>query len=300
MEILNGTFYRVLISMQAWLLALIVLIGVCAIGTYYVNNTRSGLEGFDSSGNATIALKNAAQATCEKNYNDCRDKGTSNKTCTETYNKCNEAAQKLSTAVSTVDKAPASSTTLSSAIGAIAYAKSKGMTGAGDSVKLGKSGDLLKLQYGNTSPYDDDPTTTEAPKPEKSDYSIDSETKDEGTLDPKMKSLRDRIAKGYKPNAADFKIAQALGIINEGDDDTISLYSRLADYVATPQKIKPHETPKPIPTVIKASLKSDEGTGADDGQDISDSLRSQIRRDIRQAIRDELEEIHNEYEVRYD
>lgn len=287
--------------MQAWLLALIVLIVVCAIGAYYVNNTSSGIydEGFDSSGNASVALKNAAQATCEKNYNACRDKGTDNRTCTTTYNTCNETAQKLSTAVSTVNNAPSSSTTLSSAIGALNYAKNKGMTGAGNAIAFAKSGGLLKMQYGNASDYDDDPTTTENAKPGNS-YNSEYETKDEGTLDPKMKVLKDKIAKGYKPNAADFKSAQGLGIINEDDDDVISLYSRLADYAFRPKKIKPHETPKVTPDVITANLKSDEGTEADEGEDMSDSLRSQIRNDVRKAVREELDEINNEYEIRYE
>ena len=268
--------------MQAWLLALI-LIAVCAIGAYYVHNTRSGIfdasEGF-AGGNETVALKKAAEAKCNKDYAACLEQGNSNKSCTETYNICNIAGQALDTSVSTVDNAPASSTTLSSAIGAIAYAKSKGMTGAGDAIEFAKSGDLLKSQYGNTSLYD----------------SVDS---DETPLDPKMKELKDKIAKGYKPNAADFKAAQGLGIIKD-DDDVISLYSRLSDYYARPQKIKPHETPLVKPTVVTAKVNSDKGTNAEIGVDDLASLRSQIRRDVKDAVREELGEIDNEYEIRYE
>lgn len=276
--------------MQAWLFALLVLIGVCAIGAYYVNNTCSGIfEGFDSSGNLTVALKKIAQANCNKDYAACLEKGNSNSSCTATYNVCNTAAQALSTSVSTVNNAPGSTTTLSSAAGALAYAKSKGMTGAGDALDVARSGKLLNLQYGNASLYDNDPTTTET--------SVGS---DETPLDPKMKELKEKIQKGYKPNAADFKAAQGLGVINEGDDDLISLYSRLSDYYSRPQKIKPHETPVVKPTVITATLKSDQGTGADDGADELLSLRSQIRRDVKDAVREEMEEIDNEYEIRYD
>lgn len=271
--------------MQAWLFALLVLIGVCAIGAYYVNNTCSGIfEGFDSSGNATVALKKIAQANCNKDYAACLEKGNSNSSCTATYNVCNTAAQALDTSVSTVNNAPGSTTSLSSAAAALAYAKSKGMTGAGDAVEWAKSGDMLKWQYGNTS--------------EKTN--IDSIYDDTTPLDPKMKELKEKIAKGYKPNAADFKAAQGLGIINEGDDDAISLYSRLSDYYSRPQKIKPHETPLVKPTVITAKLKSDQGTGADDGADELLSLRSQIRRDVKDAVREEMEEIDNEYEIRYE
>jgi hypothetical protein len=283
--------------MQAWLLALFVLIAVCAIGAYYVNNTCSYIndvfEGFDSSGNLTSVLKKIAQAKCNKEYSECLEKGNSNKSCTTTLNLCNIAGQALDTNVSTTS-APGSSTTLSSAAGAIAYAKSKGMAGAERVADLARGSKLLNLQYGNASLYDDDPTTTENTK------SVDSQTKDENTLDPKMKILRDRIAKGYKPNAADFKAAQGLGIINEGDDDTISLYSRLADYVALQQKIKPDASPPEKPTTITAKLKSDVGTNAEDGVDDLLSLRSLIRSDVKEAVREELDAIDNEYEIRYD
>ena len=273
--------------MQAWLLALVVLIGVCAIGAYYVNNTKSGIfdvaEGFDASGNVTVALRRAAAAKCEKDYDACLEKGTSNNTCTTAYNVCNAAAQALSTAVSTTS-APGSSTNLTSAGGALAYAKSLGMTGAGDAVSWANSGDMLKWQYGNTS----------------GKTNIDAIYDDATPLDPKMKELKEKIQKGYKPNAADFKAAQGLGIISEGDDDVISLYSRLSDYYSRPQKIKPHQTPTLIPNVITANVNSDVGTNAEEGKSDQPSLRSQIRRDVRQAIRDELDEIDNEYEIRYE
>lgn len=296
--------------MQAWLLALLVLIGVCAIGAYYVHNTSSGIfdyaEGFDSSGNLTYFLKMQAQAKCEKDYGACMKAGKANNTtCTTAYNLCNANAQALDTNVSKVNNAAGSSTTLSSATGALAYAKSLGMTGAGDAVKFAKSGDLLKWQYGNTSPYDDDPTTTENTlgTEDGSDWNkmYDYKYGDNSTLDPKMKELKEKIEKGYKPDATDFKSAQGLGIINDSENDVISLYSKLADYTARPRKIKPHDTPKDE-KVITAKLKSDQGTLAEDGADETDisSLRSQIRRDIKEAVRDEFDEIDNEYEIRYE
>lgn len=252
-----------LISMQAWLLALLVLIGVCAIGAYYVHNTPSGIydsaEGFDSSGNVTVALRRTAQLACEKDFTSCLEKGIPNKTCTTAYNVCNTDAQALSTAVSTTS-APGSAT-LSSAPGALAYAKAKGMTGAGDAVEWAKSGDMLKWQYGTSE-----------------------------NIDPKMKELRDKIENGYKPGEADFNAAQ-----NLGNTDTLSEYS------SRPQKIKPHETPAVNPRVITATLKSDQGTDADLGHHTGmASLRSQIRRDVRDAVREEMEEINNEYEIRYE
>lgn len=290
--------------MQAWLLALLVLIGVCAIGTYYVHNTSSGIfEGFDSSGNLSVYLKKTALAQCNKEYAACMEAGKANNTtCTARYNVCNASAQALDTTVSKTT-APGSATTLSSAAGALAYAKNIGMTGAGDATNWAKSGQMLKWQYGNTKPFDTDPTTTEDSADIYTGSRIIDDIYDDTTpLDPKMIELKKKIEKGYKPDTADFKSAQGLGIITESENDVISLYSRLSDYSARPQKIKPHETPKNEQKVITATLKSDKGTDADNGADTGElaSLRSQIRRDIREAVRDEFEEIDNEYEIVYE
>jgi hypothetical protein len=284
--------------MQPWLLALIVLVGVCAIGAYYVHNTESYIydaEGFDASGNLASFLKNQALAKCDKEYSFCMETGKSNNTtCTALYNVCNTAAVALDTNISKVNNAAGSSTNTSSAAGALAYAKGLGMTGAGDAVDFAKSGDLLKWQYGGTKPFDTDPTTTES-----TDTNIDDIFDDTTPLDPKMLELKKKIEKGYKPDSIDFKSAQGLGIITESENDVISLYSRLSDYYARPQKIKPHETPKEQ-KIITAKVRSDEGTDADNGADTGLSLRSMIRRDIKQAVREELDSINNEYEIVYE
>lgn len=292
--------------MQPWLLALIVLVGVCAIGAYYVHNTSSYIydaEGFDASGNLASYLKGQALAKCDKEYSFCMEAGKANNTtCTARYNVCNTAAQALDTSVSTVNNAAGSSTTLSSAAGALAYAKGLGMSGAGDAINVAKSGKLLNLQYGNTKPFDSDPTTTEDSSEIYTSSRLTDIFDDTTPLDPKMVELKKKIEKGYKPDSIDFKSAQGLGIITESENDAISLYSRLSDYTSRPQPIKPHETPKGEESIITAKVRSDEGTDAEYGADTGkmESLRSMIRRDIKQAIREELDAINNEYEIVYE
>ena len=133
------------------------------------------------------------------------------------------------------------------------------MTGAGDAIAWANSGNMLKAQYSTA-----------------------------GTLDPKMKELKDKIEKGYIPNTANVKGVQGLGELE-----------KLSEYSSGVQKIKPHQTPN-TPSTITASLRSDEGTVADAGKGDELSLRSQIRRDVKQAIRDEFDEIDNEYEIIYE
>jgi hypothetical protein len=306
LEVLERQLFSLMLnSMRPWLLALFVLVVVCAIGAYYVHNTESyiyDVEGFDASGNLASFLKNQAQAKCEKDYSFCMEAGKANNTtCTTRYNACNVAALALDTNISTVPNSPGSTNSLSSATGALAYAKGLGMTGTGDAVEWAKSGKLLNLQYGGTKPFDTDPTTTEDAPDVEDERRMNNIYDDTTPLDPKMLELKKKIEKGYKPDSIDYKSAQGLGIITESENDVISLYSRLSDYNSRPQKIKPHETPKEEVKLITAKVKSDQGTNADLGADTGmESLRSQIRRDIKEAIREELAEINNEYEIVYE
>ena len=257
--------------MYPWLLALLVLIGVCAIGAYYVHNTRSGLEGFDASGNSAnpSVLRRKAEAQCELNYQGCLEKN-SNLECTSIYNKCNDVAQKLDISVSTVANAPGSKTQFSSAQGALEYAKlyGKDSLGAGDAVSWAKSGDMLKAQYGDTS---------------NPDFKF-------------LNELKHKLDNGELPTKGDVKKAQGLGFF--GDNEL--LYDKLAAYVSAKKRIAPHETPKKLVPAVTAHLCSDLGTDADDGHDEgTNSLRTQIRRDIKKAVHDEMNDIDNEYEIKY-
>jgi hypothetical protein len=262
--------------MYPWLLALLVLIGVCAIGAYYVHNTRSGLdffqnsEGFDASGNPSV-LRRQAERLCELNYQSCLDKNT-REVCTKTYNECNAVAQKLYTTVSTVTNAPGSTTQTRSAQGALAYAKLYNATGAGDAVEWAKSGEMLKAQYGSSNP----------------DFKF-------------LERLRYTLDNGEVPTKVDVEKAQSLGFFGELGEDIEDLYKNLSSYITDKIRIFPHQTPITIVRPITATLASDKGTAAEDGEDDgSQSLRSQIRRDVRNAIREELEEIDNEYEIKYE
>jgi len=74
----------------------------------------------------------------------------------------------------------------------------------------------------------------------------------------------------------------------------------MAGYKALQNRIKPHQTPQNIPKPLSASLASDMGTAADEGQEIGLTLRSQIRNDINQAVQEEVDDIDNEYLIKYE
>ena len=74
----------------------------------------------------------------------------------------------------------------------------------------------------------------------------------------------------------------------------------MAAYTALQNRIKPHQTPPNVPRPLSASLASDMGTAADEGQEIGLTLRSQIRNDINQAVQEEVDDIDNEYLIKYE
>ena len=280
--------------MQAWLLAAIILILVCALGAYYVNDSVSGIfEGFfiDSS---SIAKK-AAQDKCEKEYQACmNDKTKSNATCTATYNTCNTAAQALDKNVSTVANAPRSPTTLTSAPGALAN------TGSTSSAPTAQNiADWRKiLDLRSATPY------FESANPD-SKYLID---------------LKTRIENGYNPSAADLRAAQGYGFFASPNSDANSIKGQLAEYIRLRDIIRPHQTPM-IPRRVITAQNNSSGTGtgsgtgapspaaspaasgsasiADDANSIN-SIRSQIRKEVQDIVKKELERITNEYEIVYE
>lgn len=79
-----------------------------------------------------------------------------------------------------------------------------------------------------------------------------------------------------------------------------SYFDPMAVYKGIQNRIRPHDTPLTQPTPLRASLASDVGTGADDGQEIGLTLRSQIRSDINQAVEEEIDDIDNEYLIKYE
>ena len=239
-EACSTTFLARLISMEAWLAGL-VLIVVCAIGIYYLNNTVSGINdasGTDLSGTDvskvvaeseitgfegfTTALENAAESTCHNNYKGCITSASDEKACMKTFIACQKVAQSLNNVTTSTDP----------------------------------SGTKLSSQYASPSPS--------------SKY-----------LSQVMKNL---------PGLPDGSMAQ-------GDQ---SYFDPMAVYKGIENRIRPHDTPLTQPRPLKATLASDVGTGADDGQEIGLTLRSQIRSDINQAVEEEIDDIDNEYLIKYD
>jgi len=249
---------------KEWFLALIVLVLSCALGVYYMNGYKTGLEGFFADTGPTLRRK--AERACERDYQACLNADKEVRTCTSTYNTCNKAALALDTSISTVSNAP-SNTNQRSAQAAIAYAKAVDPTllGKGDAVEWAKSGDMLHTQY----------------------Y---------GSSNPENKTLRElriKIANGYVPTKADLEKIQGKDFFDKLEKDREKLFEKI-------EKIKAHETPRPPKPTVTAKVASDKGTGAEDGKDTLESVRSQMRKDIKKAIREELDEIENEYEIVYE
>ena len=257
--------------MQAWLLAVIILILSCALGAYYVNDSVSGiLEAFfiDSS---SIAKK-AAELKCETDYQACMDDNTkSNATCTAIYNACNTAAQALDKNVSTVANAPRSPTTLTSAPGALATASGSNEPTAKDIAEWRK---ILDLRSGSTPYFESaNPAYT------------------------KLIDLKTKIEKGYNPSAPNLDAAQGRGFFADVGDTINSIKGKLANYNRRDDIIRPHQTPSARDSVITA--KNNNATEADDANSMN-SIRSQIRNDINAAVKEEMDEIENEYEIVYE
>ena len=249
---------------KEWFLALIILVLSCALGVYYMNGYKTGLEGFFADSGPTLR-RNAARV-CERNYQACLNSDKEVRTCTTAYNECNKKAQALDTSVSTVSNAP-SNTTQRSAQAAIAYAKAvdPNLLGKGDAVEWAKSGDMLHTQYYGS------------PNPE----------------NKTLRELRVKIANGYVPTKADLEKIQGKDFYSKLEQDREKLFEKI-------QTIKAHETPRPPKPTITATVASDKGTGAEKGKDTRESIRSQMRNDIKKAVREELEEIDNEYEIVYE
>jgi hypothetical protein len=77
---------------QPWILALGVLVVVCAIGVYTIGSVNLGLEGFFTYDPKAASIRRAAQAKCEAKYQVCINYGKDNETCTKEADACNAAA----------------------------------------------------------------------------------------------------------------------------------------------------------------------------------------------------------------
>lgn len=118
---------------QPWILALGVLVVVCAIGVYTIGSVNLGLEGFFAYDAAAAAARSAAQAKCERDYQVCINYGKDNLTCTKALDACNAAAVAKNTTISTATNTKSNDT--SSGTSAIAALSSiKGTDSSGNPV----------------------------------------------------------------------------------------------------------------------------------------------------------------------
>ena len=126
---------------QPWILALGVLVVVCAIGVYRIGSVNLGLEGFFSASTGA-AVRSTEQAKCEKDYQFCINYGKDNATCTKTLNDCNAAAVAKNTSIST--KTNSRSNDTSSGTSAVAALSSiQGTDSSGNPVDYQKLRDSI-------------------------------------------------------------------------------------------------------------------------------------------------------------
>jgi hypothetical protein len=259
--------------LPAWLLALIVLIVCSAIGVYYLNPDLYWFvpEGFDVRSDA---------AACESERTLCINAGFGNSKCTTAYNTCTAAAAAKNPLVSKTTPAPSSPNQIgSSAAATQAFVKMyKDGSYAGD---LG-TGDKTNANVYNTV---------------QAAALAGIDPKDTVSYKKFLDSIASRRSVEYdKPTDYDLSLAQ-------GDDTGYSGAAVGAKYSPNQVILKPHMTPAELKAAIAASVLSDKGTKAQKIKEDSiqvPTLRDMIRNDVKKAVREEIDEINNEYEIKYE
>jgi hypothetical protein len=257
--------------MPPWLLALIVLVVCSAIGVYYLNPKLLS-EGF-------FSVRTDA-AACERDRTSCIEDGSDNATCTSIYNDCTKDAALANKNVSTTKNAPGDPTqTATSSSAAQIYAKTKDATG-----DLGTGDKTLQNEYNSRR----DSTLT------------GTTVKSSDAYKKLLTSLSERAtlyARDGADKPSDLQLSLAQG------DDTGYSGVESANYKPHQEIIKAHMTPTELKAAIQAKVTADKGTQAQAIQDASimtASVRDMIRTDVKKATRDAMNEINNEYEIKYD
>ena len=263
--------------MQPWLLALIVLVLSSAIGVYYLNPALYSFvpEGF-------FSVRTDAQE-CERIRTACIEDGSDNATCTSIYNDCTKDAALANKNVSTTANKPSDPTqAATSASSAQTYATNyKDGSYTGD---LGTGDKTLSNEF-------------EA-KQKAALTGLTVESSD--AYKKLLASLSERTtlyARDGPDKPTDSQLSLAQG------DDTGYSGSAAADYKPHQEIIRAHMTPTELKAAIQANVTYDKGTQAQAIQDASiltPSVRDMIRNDVKKAIRDEMNEINNEYEIKYE
>jgi hypothetical protein len=217
-----------------------------------------------------LCTQRPKRSLCDTNYRECLESGGTVSDCTRTYNTC------ITDSGTSIDASGtnAPSSTGSAGTSAAGAGRANQITGSGEA-GLGNA-DYLALRN-----------------------AVDSGKIQELTpgLKAFLKSVQTNISSDYPdPTQAQLDLASGGGLLNGGPSSDTSNYSGSTTTI-TPDKIPPE-----LLKVLLVKLASQKGTQAEQIQQsapVAPSLKDQIRDDVRTAVQSELDNIRNEYEVKY-
>lgn len=268
--------------MPEWLVALVILVAVCAIGVYYVNGFHGLVpEGFFD--------RRSDQQKCDSDYQACLKSGT-NASCTATYNTCNANALAANSSVSTVANAPSSNQSGSSAVAALHDV-------SGDML-----GDLATGNHVYKDLYSELASNALASRPSMGVTSSSASPPAPLSLEPKLQDFlkESRNTGPNTPTGAQLSMAQGAEEGNMVQDD-----QRISSSSYSPHQeiIRPNGFPRTVQPQLTATAASDAGTQAEHirvSSPLSPSIREMIRDDIKKTIKEELDSVNHPYSINYE
>jgi hypothetical protein len=287
--------------MPEWLVALVILVAVCAIGVYYVNGFHGLVpEGFFD--------RRSDQQKCDSDYQACLKSGT-NASCTATYNTCNANALAANSTVSTVANAPSSNQSGSSAVAAL-HDVSGDMLGdlaTGNHVykdlysKLASNALASQPSMGVTSSSASPPAPLSL-EPKLQDFLKESRNTGPNTPTGAQLSMAQggvgSMAQGQVGSMAQGQMgSMAQGQVGRRENDYASSYSPHQEI------IRPNGFPRTVQPQLTAIAASDAGTQAEQiraSSPLSPSIREMIRDDIKKTIKEELDSVNHPYSINYE
>jgi len=288
--------------MPEWLVALVILVAVCAIGVYYVNGFHGLVpEGFFD--------RRSDQQKCDSDYQACLKSGT-NASCTATYTTCNANALAANSSVSTVANAPSSNQSGSSAVAALHDV-------SGDML-----GDLATGNHVYKDLYSELASNALASQPSMGVTPSSATTSPPLSLEPKLQDFlkNSRNTGPNTPTGAQLSMAQGeMGSITQGQMGSmaqgqvgsmaqgVQVGRRENDYASSysphQEIIRPNGFPRTVQPQLTATAASDAGTQAEHirvSSPTAASIREMIRDDIKKTIKEELDSVNHPYSINYE
>lgn len=284
-------------KVPAWLVALLILIGVCAIGVYIINTADSGIA-------EAFSAASEARAACERNMKKCLDpvsKGGDGDTlanCTRKYQTCiGNSGTSIDSSGQTIDTQGARN--LQRALQACETDKAACILNPRGRNCNTEYTQCRNRAYGSGEAGAANPDYTrlrdQVFNDQNNKFSTDSQDYSK-ELKTFLKAVQGNVGVDY-PDPTDEQIERASGGGLLNNDTSFG-----ANYSGSTTTITPGQIPPALLRDILVKLNSEKGTQAQqirESAPIAPSLRQQIRNDVQDAVEDELDTIRNEYEVKY-